>query len=164
MMVDGGVGMMRACCTILWPGNMGRAMSANINNTLLSFSVLLMMMGDWRAAALCRSVDDDVPYAVLGLSANESLSTETSAQKVDTPESLPALNWVRAHARFERAEDILLPGLAHGLILVTLDCRAKVEIDGDQDVLDGDERVARGVSGIWKDREEPGEVSNAKGK
>ena len=111
-----------------------------------------------------QSVDDDVPYAVLGLSANESLGTEASAQKVDTSESLPALNCVRAHARLERAEDIPLSSLAHGLILTTLGCLAKVVVDGDQDILDGDERVARGVSGIWKDCEQPGEGTNAKGK
>jgi len=128
------------------------------------------MKGDWRAVAfqgrycVCQSVDDDVPHAVLGLSANESLGTEASAQKVDTSESLSALNCVRAHARLERAEDIPLPSPAHGLILITLGCRAKVVVDGDQDILDGDERVARGVSGIRIDCEQPGEVTNAKGK
>jgi len=54
-------------------------------------------------------VDDDVPYTVLGLSTNESLGAETSAQKVDTPESLPTLNRVSAHAGLERPEDVRLP-------------------------------------------------------
>ena len=95
---------------------------------------------------------------------NESLGTEASAQKVDTPEPFPALNWVRAHARFERLEYILLPGLAHGLILITADCLAKVGVDCEQDIQDGDERVPRGMSGIWKGCEQPGETRDAKGK
>ena len=37
-------------------------------------------------------------------------------------------------------------------------------MDGDEDILDGDERVARGMSGVWKDCEQPGEVTTAKGK
>jgi hypothetical protein len=130
-----------------------------------------MVMGDWRAAPALvlalgdtGSMDDDVPYAVLGLSTNESLGTEASAQEVDTPESLPALDWVLAHARLERPEDLRLPRLVHGLILFTLDCRAKVDVDCLQDILDCDERVARGMSGIWRDCEQPGEVTNAKGK
>jgi hypothetical protein len=92
------------------------------------------------------------------------LGTEASAQEVDTPEPLPALNWVRAHARLERPEDLRLPRLAHGLILIALDCCAKVDVDCQQDILDGDERVSRGMSGIWKDCEQPREVTNAKGK
>jgi hypothetical protein len=109
-------------------------------------------------------LDSNIPYAVLGLSANESLGTEASAQKVDAPEPLPALNWVRPHARFERPEDLRLPRLAHRLILVTLDCRAKVEVDSEQNILDGDERVSGGTADIRKDCEQPGKATNAKGK
>jgi hypothetical protein len=118
----------------------------------------------WRWAILRQSLDDDIPYAVFGLSANESLGTIASAQEVDTPEPLPALNWVLAHARLERPEDLRLPRLAHGLIFITLDCRAKVSVDCAQDILDGDKSVPRGMSGIWTDCEQPREVANAKGK
>jgi hypothetical protein len=62
-------------------------------------------------------------------------------------------------------EDIFLPSHAHGLILITFDCRAKVEVDGNQDVLNGDEGIPMGgVSSIWEDCKQPGEVTNAKGK
>jgi hypothetical protein len=125
-----------------------------------------MMMGDWREALalgdMRQLVNDDVPYAVLGLSTNESLGTEASAQEVDTPEPLPALNLVRAHARLEGPEDLRLPRLAHGLILLALGCRAKVDEDCEQDILDGDERVLGGMSDIREDREQPREVTNAK--
>jgi hypothetical protein len=39
-------------------------------------------------------------------------------------------NWVRAHARLKLPEDLRLPRLAHGLILIT--CRAKMEINREQ--------------------------------
>ena len=110
-----------------------------------------------------QSLDDDVPYVVLGLSTNESLGTEASAQEVDTTEPLLALSLVRSHAGLERPEDLRLPRLAHELILITLDCHAEVTIDSEDDILDGDERVPRGMSGIRKDCEQPGEVTNAKG-
>jgi len=73
--------------------------------------------------------DNDVPYAILGLGTNESLGTEASAQEVDTPEPLPALNRVHAYAPLECLEDPRLLRLAHGLVFSALDCRAKVEID-----------------------------------
>ena len=117
-----------------------------------------------RGAILGQLVNDDVPYAVLGLSTNESLGTEASIQEVDAPEPLPALNWVRAHARLERPEDLRFPRLAHCLILIARDSVAKVDVDCEQDILDGDERVTRGMSDIRKDCEYPGEVTNAKDK
>ena len=73
--------------------------------------------------------NDDVPHAVLGLSTHESLGTEASAQEVDTPEPLPALNWVRTDAPLELSEDLPFPSPVHSLILAALDCRAKVEVN-----------------------------------
>ena len=109
-------------------------------------------------------LDDDVPYAVLGLGTNESLGAEASAQKVDTPKTLPALNRVRAHAGLERLEDLRLPRPAQGLIFIAIDSRAKVKIDCEQDILDCDKRVLRGMSGIWRGCELPGKVTDTKGK
>ncbi len=86
------------------------------------------------------------------------LGTEASTRKVDTLGLLPAFDWVRAHARLERSEDLHLPRLAHGLMLITLGCHAKVEVDREQDILDGDDRVPRGVSDIWPDIERPDDV------
>ena len=115
------------------------------------------MMNDWRVEValgmLRQLVNDDVPYAVLGLCTNDSLGTEASTQEVDSPQPLLALNSVRAHARIEGPEDLQLPRLAHGFILVTLDCRAKVGEDREQDILDGDDRIPRGISGIRPDSE-----------
>ena len=87
--------------------------------------------------------DNDVPYAVLGLGADKSLSTEASAQEVDTPEPLPALYWVRADAPLECTEYLRLPRLAHGLILGALDYCVKMSINHKQDVLNGDDGVPR---------------------
>jgi hypothetical protein len=87
--------------------------------------------------------DNDVPYAILGLGTDKSLGTEASAQEVDTPEPLPALHWVRADAPLECTEYLRLPRLAHGLILVPLDCRAKMGINREQDVLNGDDGIPR---------------------
>ena len=112
---------------------------------------------------LHQSLDGDLPDAVLGPSTDETLGTEASTQKVNTAEPLPALTCVRAHARLECQVELLLLILARGLIFITLDWRAKVRVDGDKDILDGNERVGRGMSGIWKDCEQPGEVTNAKG-
>lgn len=106
--------------------------------------------------------DYDVPYAVLGLGADKSLGTEASAKEVDSSESLPALHWVRADAPLECTEDLRLPRLAHGLILGALDCRAKVGINREQDVLNGDDPVPRRKSGIRPDVEHPGKIANAK--
>jgi hypothetical protein len=93
---------------------------------------------------------------------NKSLGTEASTRKVDTLGPLPALNWVRAHARLERSEDLHLPRLAHGLVFVTLGRHANVEVDREEDILDGDDRVPRGMSGIWPDIERPGKVANTR--
>lgn len=109
-------------------------------------------------------MDDDVPYAVRGLRANESLSTVASAQKVDTADLLPALNCVRTHARLERPADLRLPKVAHSFILITIDCRVKMDVNCQQDILDSDERVLMELSGIWNDCEWPGEVTKAKRK
>ena len=73
--------------------------------------------------------DNDVPYAIRWPDTNESLGMEASAQEVDTPEPLPALNWVRAYTPLECLEDLHLSRLAHGLVFSALDCRAKVEVD-----------------------------------
>jgi len=78
---------------------------------------------------------------------------EASTQKVNTPQPFPALNLVRAHARIEGPEYLHLPRPAHGFILVTLDCCAKVEVDREQDILHGDDRILRGMSGIRPDSE-----------
>jgi hypothetical protein len=111
---------------------------------------------------LRRLVNDDFPYAIL--ITNESLGTEASGQEVDTSEALPALNLVRVDTPLKRPEDLRPPRFAHGLIFITLDCRAKVEVDREQDILDGDESVTRGTPGIRPDCEQPGKVANAKGK
>jgi hypothetical protein len=41
--------------------------------------------------------------------------------------------------------------LVHGLILITLGCHAKVNIDGMNDILDSDKHVPRGMCRVWKD-------------
>ena len=107
---------------------LGRALSDKTPLFYTSFSVHQMTIGDWWAVAAL--VYDDIPYTVLRLSTNESLGTEASAQKVDTPEPLRALNRVRADAGFERPEDLRLPRLTHGLIIITTDSRAKMKVDG----------------------------------
>ena len=62
MMDDGGVEMMRGVVQILGQPILGRAMSANINNYISSFSVLQMMMGDWREA-LALALGDTAPIS-----------------------------------------------------------------------------------------------------
>jgi hypothetical protein len=37
-----------------------------------------------------------------------------------------------------------------------------VEVDREQDVLDGDDGIPRGKCGIWPDCEQPGKIANAK--
>ena len=106
--------------------------------------------------------NDDVPHAILGLSPHESLCTEASAQEVDTPEPLPALDWVRTDAPLESSEYFRLPRPVHSLILAALDCRAKVEVDREQDVLDGDDGIPRRTCGFWPHGKQPGKVANAK--
>ena len=116
--------------------------------------------GDWRHGPSLNN--DDVPYAILGLSTDESLGKEASAQEVDTPEPLLALNLIQADTLLECPKYFHLPKSLLGLILTALDCRAKVEIDREQDVLDGDDGIPRGIRGIWPDCTQPGKVTNAK--
>lgn len=112
-------------------------------------------MGDRPATAqalgdtvLYQLVNDDVLYAGLGLSSNGS----QSAQNVDTPPhdagAPSTLNWDRAHARLKHPGDHRLPRLALGVILITLDCRAKVEGDRVHGIPDSNERVPKGMPGI----------------
>ena len=88
--------------------------------------------------------NDDVPHNIPQMRTDESMGTEASAQEVNAPEPLPALNFIRADAPLKCLEDLGLPRLAHGFILTALDCHANVQIDREQDVLDGDEAIPRG--------------------
>ena len=102
------------------------------------FPVLLMVIG-----GVGLSLSDDNAPDVLELSTNESLGTEASAQEVNAPESFPALTFIYADTPPKYLEDLRLPRLAHGVILTALDCHAKVEVDREQDVLDGDDVIPR---------------------
>ena len=103
------------------------------------FSVLLMVIGGVGPSLS----DDNAPCDVLELSTNESLGTEASAQKVNAPEPFPALAFIRADTPPKYLEDLRLPRLARGIILTALGCHAKVEVDREQDVLDGDDIIPR---------------------
>ena len=121
---------------VLYNRQLRRMPSAKTNNTL----IFPPSNGDWWRWSLS---NDDVPYTILGLRTNEflytkSLGTEASAQEVDTPEPFPALAFIRADTPLKCPEDLRLLRLAHCVILTALDCRAKVEIDREQDILDGD--------------------------
>ena len=74
------------------------------------------------------SVNDDLPYIILRLSTDETLCAEASAQEVDKQEPLPLLNWIRGNAVLEHPPYFRLPGLVHGLILMSLDHRAEVKV------------------------------------
>ncbi len=109
-----------------------------------------------------RSVDGDVPDAVLGISTDESLSAEVPAQKVDTSQSLPSLDWVCADATLKLLVDFPLPGLAHGIILAPLDGSAQVVVNGQEDVLDGDIGIPRREAGVGGNIEQPRQVTHTK--
>jgi hypothetical protein len=113
-------------------------------------------------ATRCHSVNDDVPHAVLGVRTDETLSAHASVQEVDTSEPLPALDGIGANTTLELAEDLRLPGLAHGLVLGTLDGRAEVVVDGEQHVVDGDVGLAGRESGVGENVEHPGQVTHPK--
>jgi len=109
-----------------------------------------------------RSVDGDVPDAVLGISTDESLSAEVPVQKVDTSQSLPSLDWVCADATLKLLVDFPLPGLAHGIILAPLDGSAQVEVDGEEDVLDGDIGFPGREARVGGNIEQPRQVTHTK--
>lgn len=109
-----------------------------------------------------RSVDGDVPDAVLGISPDESLSAEASVQKVDTSQALPSLDWVCADATLKLLVDFPLPGLAHGIILAPLDGSTQVVIDGEEDVLDGDIGLPGREAGVGGNIEQPRQVTHTK--
>ena len=102
---------------------------------------------------LCHLLNDDVPNVILRLSTDESLCAEASTQEIDTSESLRPLSAISANTVFERPGYFRLPGLAHGIILVSLDRRAEVEVYGEQDIPDGDKAVPRGDSDVGRNRE-----------
>jgi hypothetical protein len=110
---------------------------------------------------LRRLLNDNVPHVALRLSTDESLSAEVTAQKVDAPKALPPLSWIRTDTALKRLEDLRLPSLAHGIILVTLDCRAEVEVDGKQDILDGDNGTPWREARVRNSVKHPGKIANA---
>jgi hypothetical protein len=147
----GGIFVQYLCQASSRPG----FLTANSNNTLLLYS--LQDSGS-------HSVNDDVPHVVLGLCTNETLSADASVQEIDASEALAALNRVRANTILELAKDLLLPRLAHGLILGTLDGCAEVIVDSEQDIVDSDIGLPRRQCGVWVDVELPWKVTYAKAK
>jgi len=74
---------------------------------------------------LCRSVDDDdVPYVILRLGADDALRAEASVQEVDAPESLRLLSGITFDATLELVGDFRLLGVAHVVVLPRFDRRA----------------------------------------
>jgi len=149
-----------------WSGVVcARGLLANINNTiLLDFLFprfeMTMVVAAPEMVILRRLLNDDIPHAALRLSTDQSLCVEATAQKVDAPQSLPPLSWIRTDTVLKRLEDLRLPSPAHGIILVTLHCRAEVEVDGKQDILDGDDGTPRREARVRGNVKLPGKVAN----
>ena len=87
--------------------------------------------------------DDDFPDFVIRLSTNDALSGNAVAQKVDTSEPLPSLNRVMPNAPLERLKNFPLSSIAHGIVLVGFGRCAEMEIEANENVLDGDDGVPR---------------------
>ena len=86
----------------------------------------------------------------------------TSAKEVDTPETLPPLNWICANAMLKCFVDCRLDGLAHGIVLMRFGGNAEVDIDSRENILDSDDGVPGGESSIWSSNDQPGETADAK--
>lgn len=84
-----------------------------------------------------------------------------ATQKVDTSEPLPSLSRVMADAPLEHLENFRLPSLAHGIVLVGLDRRAEMEIEANENVLDGDDGVTRRHLRVGPNGAVPGETRDA---
>jgi hypothetical protein len=65
------------------------------------------------------------------------------------------------NAPLEHLENFRLPRLAHGIVLVGLDLSAEMEIEANENVLDGDDGVTRRQLWVGPNGAVPGETCDA---